>query len=220
VRQELPASGAGSGLLPPMVPIAGQGEPRPNCTQALADGWQAQRARGLGKGSIVSAPTNNRPFNNPSSHAERVALLKAEAERILQQQNRNINTRSALTEVISPSAGGRFARAAVEQTNNASRSDPSQLYPQMPEGNPWRSDPVGLEPPFPGDISYVEPCGTLEEIERSLSALAEPVAVSPAAAADPSVIADQEPTGPLPTHHRLQIARAGSGSSFPRRRFV
>lgn len=47
-------------------------------------------------------------------------------------------------------------------------------YVQYPAASgPW-ADPVqpGLEPPFPGDISAVEPCGTAAEIERSIAELA------------------------------------------------
>jgi hypothetical protein len=47
-------------------------------------------------------------------------------------------------------------------------SEPSAHWPALPPGSPWGNGPQpGQEPPFPLDISYVEPVGSMQEIDRA-----------------------------------------------------
>ena len=105
----------------------------------------------------------NPGFDNPATQEQRA--------RILREQERNINTRSAMTSVIDPSLAGRFAKEARHDFTVG--KDEIVNYPRLPQGGPWGSGPqVGLEPPFDGDINFVEACGTQAEIERSIAEVA------------------------------------------------
>jgi hypothetical protein len=116
----------------------------------------------------MNSRTTDRPFDNPTSQSERAAILKVEADRA-------INSLRAQTEVLTPSGGGRFARALGQYTIG------SEEVPNYPGASaPWSGPQVGLEPPFPEDINYVEVCGTPAEVERA-------AAIAAAAEAPPSV---------------------------------
>jgi hypothetical protein len=84
------------------------------------------------------------PFNNPTSQAERARVIRDE---------KWLNTRKALQEVLDPSLGGRFARARVEE-----QISPTS-YPRLPDNSPWHHDSVPDEEPFGIDIQSVAPCG-------------------------------------------------------------
>lgn len=117
----------------------------------------------------MNVPTNTQGFDNPTSQEERAKLLR---------EQRTINTRSALQQVLDPSLAGRFA--ATAKADFTVGRDEVVNYPRI-AGGPWGAGPqVPNEEPFPIDISYVEPCGTEEEISRSLSALADAVGPPPA----------------------------------------
>jgi hypothetical protein len=104
----------------------------------------------------MNTRTTDIPFSNPT---------RDEKLRVLEELRRT-NTRSAYTGVTSPVAGGRFAKVLGECTVG------SQQVPNYPAANsPWSGPQVGLEPPFPEDIQYVEPCGTPEEIAKAAQLL-------------------------------------------------
>jgi len=78
---------------------------------------------------------------------------------------------------------GRFASGAV-----VSGAEPAVRYPAAAQG-PWGGPMPGLEPPFPADISVVEPVGTAAEIAASIAQLAgdgKPAALSLAGSHDDS----------------------------------
>jgi len=62
--------------------------------------------------------------------------------------------------------GGRFAAAGKQTVIGISPIS----YPQMPEGNPWRDDPVPSEGPRGYAIDEQEPTGEKFEIEASRTA--------------------------------------------------
>jgi hypothetical protein len=99
----------------------------------------------------------SQPFD-PASRAERA--LAVEQERLA----RLTNTRVAYGDVVDPPATGRWAKPARPD-------DPSKLYPWLPGGSQYAGPQVGVEEPFGIDIQYVEPCGTEEEIARSIAAV-------------------------------------------------
>jgi hypothetical protein len=72
---------------------------------------------------------------------------------------------------VNQELGGRFAKADTNSGEN-----PSVSYPPLPASSPWSGDYAANqpEPPLGVDISYVEPVGTAEEIERSLAQLSSP----------------------------------------------
>lgn len=96
-------------------------------------------------------------FNNPATQEQRA--------RILREQERNINTRSAMTSVIDPILAGRFAPQA--KADFTVGRDPVVNYPRLPASSPWQQEQPGLEPPFPEDINFVEAVGTPVEQERA-----------------------------------------------------
>jgi hypothetical protein len=61
--------------------------------------------------------------------------------------------------------GGRYAGLTRPSVIGASPI----TYPQMPEGNPWRCDPVPPEMPLGYDINDQEPTGEIFEQQRSMS---------------------------------------------------
>ena len=130
-------------------------------------------------------------FDNPTSQSERARLFR--------EQERTINTRSAMTSVLDPSLAGRFAKEA--KADFTVGNSPSVEYPRLPEGGPWGSGPqVGDEPPFPEDISYVPPCGEPHEAARAaeIAASVEHSAEAPAAASPQQrQSADADPLPPL-----------------------
>jgi hypothetical protein len=71
-------------------------------------------------------------------------------------------------QVNEPGLGGRYA--------NLSQAKPKvvgsgEVIPPLPSTSPW-SEPVdlsGVEQPFPGDVSYVEPVGELHEQQASIA---------------------------------------------------
>jgi hypothetical protein len=137
---------------------------------------------------------SQQPFD-PASRAERA--LAVEEERLA----RLTNTRVAYGDVVDPPATGRWAKP---QQN----PDPSRLYPMQPPTSPWSQD-VGLEPPYPGDINYVEVCGTDEEAERAANLLAAAAGLLGDSGTDvdpPSSDSADQPPDPLP------VAPLGSGS--------
>jgi hypothetical protein len=134
---------------------------------------------------MSQAPGAKVPFNNPTSQAERAATLRE------------------MHSVVSPEAGGRFAQRMIEHINTRG---PTLEYPRLPAGSPWSSDPVGLEPPFPEDISYVPPCGEPHEAE----AAARLLSVEPVGLLSPLPGADADPLPP-----RLPLGSANLAGSSP-----
>ena len=87
-------------------------------------------------------------FNNNSSQAERKQFVK---------DTFHSRTRDE--------AGGRFAQV---NKSTVVGSDPATLYPRLPSGSPWSSDPVPPEPPLNQDISEPPIVGESWEVEKSL----------------------------------------------------
>jgi hypothetical protein len=111
-------------------------------------------------------------LKNDSTQAERRAVLKNDRAPTTYHQLAGVD--QALE------GGGRFGRVEYITGN-----EPSVCYSAA--SAPWADGPQpGLEPPFPVDISVVEPVGTAQEIERSLSALAETSPVGSATRAEPA----------------------------------
>jgi DNA-binding transcriptional regulator YhcF (GntR family) len=114
------------------------------------------------------------------------------------QEDRAVNTRAAMHQLLDPTPSGRFAKALGEFTVG---STPTVDYPHLPETSPWSQPQPGLEPPLGIDVSYVEPCGTQAEIERSLSAMAPPAATTPQQVpADSLSTLHPSATSPLSAH--------------------
>jgi hypothetical protein len=161
------------------------------------------------------------PYQQSTSQAQKVAILKAEAARMLQQQNRAVNTRSAYHSVTDPSPGGRFAKALGEFTVG---STPTVDYPHIPSG-PWSSSQPRPpdEEPLGFSVNDMIPVGELhEQLTEQVSAVAPPIGSSSPSptgrGADPSPLGGQPTAAPLPAS---PTPRDGSGADFLiRRKFV
>jgi hypothetical protein len=129
----------------------------------------------------MQAPTSRASFDNPATAEERARIIR---------EQRTVNTRSAMTSVLEPSAGGRFAKALGEYTVGAT---PTVEYPPLPDGSPWRQQQPPPEEPFGVDIGYVEVCGTDAEIARAAAILEH----SAAASSPPQGQSDADPLPPL-----------------------
>lgn len=106
----------------------------------------------------MNTRTTDHGFDNQTTQADRA--------RILREADRAINTRAAISAVLDPSLGGRFAKEA--KADFTVGRDPVVSYPRLPANGPWGAGPqVGEEPPFPEDISYVPPCGEPHEAEAA-----------------------------------------------------
>jgi hypothetical protein len=133
------------------------------------------------------------------------APSRDEKLRILEDE-RWANSRSAYTGVTDPVAGGRFARALPEHINGR---EPFVDVPRLPAGGPWGDGPqVGLEPPFDGDINFVEACGTFEEQERAAAIAAANVAAAPPAT-------ETAPASPRERHADPSGFTEGSATATP-----
>ena len=127
---------------------------------------------------------------NKSDQKERASLLGSTGTTTFHAQSQIAQALDA--------PGGRFA---AEDKSVTSGSEASVQYPRQPEGSPWAGDPVGQEPPFPVDISAMDPVGTFAEIEASLAGV-----VSSALA-----VKDEAIVGPCP-RYRLGGSGRFSGS--------
>jgi hypothetical protein len=107
----------------------------------------------------MNTRTTDLAFSQSASPEEKAAIL---------QNEKRLNTRAAMQAVLDPSLSGRFAKEA--KADFTVGRDPVVNYPRLPAGNPWSQLQPPDEPALGIDIQYVEPCGTLEEIERSLTA--------------------------------------------------
>lgn len=104
---------------------------------------------------MTQAPTSRASFDNPTSQEERAKLLR---------EQRTINTRTAMTELITPSAGGRFAKALGEYTVGAT---PTVEYPKLPDGSPWRQQQPPPEEPLGFSVEEMPVMGEPWEAERA-----------------------------------------------------
>ena len=75
-------------------------------------------------------------------------------------------TRAAYTRIVSPEPSGRWAKPDL-----VTGREPFVDVPRLPSNSPWAQEQPGLEPPFDGDINFVEVCGTSEEAERAAAIL-------------------------------------------------
>jgi hypothetical protein len=106
---------------------------------------------------MSQAPTSKPTYQQSASVSERARML---------QEERVANTRAAMTAVVSPEAGGRFAHRLIEQINSAG---PTVEYPRLPEGSPWSGPQVGDEPLLGYSVEDLEPTGEPHEVAAGLS---------------------------------------------------
>jgi hypothetical protein len=140
-------------------------------------------------------------MNNKSDRAERASLLGSTGTTTYAAQ-------AAIAQALD-AGGGRWAAADKSAVVGET---PAPMYPAQPAGSPWAGDPVGQEPPFPVDISAMEPVGTHAEIEASLAAIGSSAiaakeseaTVSPVPVAAPGV--GGSPLAPTPDPH-AQLAQ-------------
>jgi hypothetical protein len=102
---------------------------------------------------------SQQPFD-PNSQASRA--LAEEEQRLARQ----INTRASLTEVISPSGGGRFATALRQQIDVVQ-------YPRLPSNSPWSQIQPPPEEPLGFSVEDMPVMGEPFEVERAAEILAE-----------------------------------------------
>lgn len=135
---------------------------------------------------------------------------------------------------LSLEGGGRYS-----QPTTIVGSTPTIRYPQA--SGPWTGgDPAGVEPPIGIDVSFVEPCGTAQEVASSIEALSSVVGSSDEAsfaASDISVTDAREgeeltpagfpgsaverllPSSPLPSSSSPTISKSTSSTPIiPRRK--
>jgi hypothetical protein len=133
-------------------------------------------------------------FQNPATAAEKAEQLRNERK---------------LREEAAPSTFFEMARAGVDLTLSGegsaagyvSGSEEFVRYPAAAPGYSGGPQP-GLEPPFPVDISFVEPIGTAAEIEQSIQ-LAEPA--DPTAEEAPlAAVVDRGSAIPIHAHEKLE----------------
>lgn len=143
------------------------------------------------------------PFHNPATQDEKAAQLGNEAK--LRPGDHEPTTLHQLAQLGDTSLGGRFAADGV-----VSGTKPFVDYPAAATG-PYGGPQPGIEPPFPTDISFVEPVGTFAEVQRSLEEFVEETATAapqgdvvvsilgdPALAVASSAAGEAEPAAPLP----------------------
>jgi hypothetical protein len=123
------------------------------------------------------------------------------------------NEKRLREEAEAPSTFFAIARAGIDLSLSGegsaggyvAGSEPFVRYPAAAPGYSGGPHP-GLEPPFPVDISFVEPIGTAAEIEQSIQ-LAEPA--DPTAEEAPlAAVVDRGSAIPTDVHDRLQSALA------------
>jgi hypothetical protein len=115
---------------------------------------------------MSQAPTSNTPLSQEASREEKAAILKVEADRA-------INTLRAMSSVLDPPAGGRFAKPSPPV-------DPAKLYAPLPASSPWHSDPVPNEEPLGFSVEDMPVMGEPFEVERAAAILEHSAAtVSP-----------------------------------------
>jgi hypothetical protein len=100
----------------------------------------------------MNTRTTDLAFSQSASPEEKAAIL---------QNEKRLNTRVAMSSLLDPPAGGRFAKPSPPV-------DPAKLYAPLPPSSPWGSGPqVGLEPPLGFSVNDLEPTGELHELQRS-----------------------------------------------------
>jgi hypothetical protein len=103
----------------------------------------------------------SQPFD-PSSQASRALAIEEE---------RLANTRAALTEVVSPSGGGRFATTLRQQINTVE-------YPWLPSG-PWTGPQPPPEESLGFSVEEMPVMGEPHEAERAANLLHAAVGLGP-----------------------------------------
>jgi hypothetical protein len=127
-------------------------------------------------------------------------LTQDEKRQTLLNDLRVARERSASTLSQFAEPRGRFS--TIEKASVVGVSPPS--YPPMPENNPWRSDPVGPEPPLRIDINEMPPTGEPHEIAASITAQDVPSPERPAFSSargnsgDPAAPSTKAPLGSMP----------------------
>jgi hypothetical protein len=87
------------------------------------------------------------------------------AEKLLAHEEATLaGTRRAYTEIVEPSAGGRWKKPAQP-------SDPAKLYPPLPASSPWHHDPVPDEEPLGFSVEEMPVMGEPWEAERAAAIL-------------------------------------------------
>jgi hypothetical protein len=92
----------------------------------------------------------NTAFTNETPRDERVEIVKADARKLPQPNEKGDCYMRRAASMIGSELGGRFQRLGAEQSVVGHAPVP---YPHLPSG-PWaEGDPTGDERPFPTDIS-------------------------------------------------------------------
>jgi hypothetical protein len=136
--------------------------------------WKLIRERGID----AVRRTIRRAFDHVSRQMKEVHMKSSDIEMKEKQALVGSKTNftsyrdAALTSLTLEAQAGRFANETVVV---GSRSGP--IYPNLPEGNPWSSDPVPPEEPLGWSVEAQEPTG--EPFEIAASELARASAVVP-----------------------------------------
>jgi len=94
----------------------------------------------------------------------RQALLQAERRRIMIEERRLRTYHGHAQAGVDDERQGRFA-TLDKATVTGQGGGPT--YPQMPEGNPWRNEPIGTEPPLNYDINAQDAVGEPQSKHRN-----------------------------------------------------
>ena len=94
-------------------------------------------------------------------------IPQSEKRRILAEERRMKTLMGQAQASLDDLAGGRFAHLNKAVITG---STPFTPYPKMPEGNPWRCDPVPNEEPLGWSVEDQPPTGEFHELERSRAA--------------------------------------------------
>src|SRR5262245_8777504 len=99
----------------------------------------------------------------------RQALLQAERRRIMIEERRLRTYHGHAQAAVDDERQGRFA-TLDKATVTGQGAGP--IYPQMPDGNPWATEPIGTEPPLGIDINAQDAVGEIfEQAASDTSAL-------------------------------------------------
>jgi hypothetical protein len=106
----------------------------------------------------------NLGFDNPTSQEERSRILREE---------RQTNTRAAMTSLLEPALAGRFA--ATAKADFTIGRDPVVNYPTLPANSPWQQLQPGVEEPTGYEIDFVPAVGEQFEIDRAAAVVSSAV---------------------------------------------
>jgi hypothetical protein len=147
------------------------------CCSACSENWHmAERREAVAWYRACGLRRMIWPFNNNSSWADKVEVHNNE------RKTSTYFTQARIAQELE-APGGRFAEVERPMMVGA---EPVPAYPGS--GGPWNDPVIRMmhEPPTGFAVDAQEPTGTAQEIERSLSALAETSPVGSATRAEPA----------------------------------